>query len=55
VQPGPRQTEPRASAESKPFISRFQFRSREGFDGLLFVGKVTASPPAVADANELKK
>ncbi len=53
VRPGPKQAEPRASLATKPFISRFPFRSREGFDGLLFVGRVTASRPAIAEARDL--
>jgi hypothetical protein len=53
VRPGPKQAEPRASLATKPFITRFPFRSREGFDGLLFVGRVTASRPAIAGAKDL--
>lgn len=46
VKPGPRQ-KATPHPDARPFVWRFTFPSKEGFDGMLFVGKVAASRPAV--------
>jgi hypothetical protein len=53
IRPGPRQVEAQATAETKPYVSRFEFRSKEGFDGVVFIGAVTASRPAVTGPRDL--
>ncbi|MFZ5441906.1 MAG: hypothetical protein ACOZQL_18015 [Myxococcota bacterium] len=52
AKPGPRQkATPRE--DGRPFVWRFTFPSKDGFDGLLFVGGVHASPPAVPSRDDL--
>lgn len=49
VRAGTKQIDPDARDSDRAFIRPFQFRSKEGFDGLLWVGRVTASRPAFDD------